>query len=309
MRKKIYLTYDPKILQDGYCAQLQRQIGLIAIAKRFKLSFFLTNIENITITPMDGNESEIDAQNFIRELNNKFFKNFPVIEVKFNKIINLPTPTLKSFLKIYIRSFISKGKILISISNPSGIIEKFPKSYFNAARSLITISKSENNCKHIVAHIRMPINLNHVVPGESFTRYLSESYYVSIIQDILESRNFQNSYRITILTDAPESDLHFNVIETQRDKYAQYNYLIKDNSILVQGHNFQVIKNIFNGKVTIIRGGDLYEAIEIMAGADYFIMSRSSMSFIGAMLNSNGKVFYPPNFWHKPLSNWIKTEN
>jgi len=258
---------------------------------------------------MDGNKDEREAEFFINSLNNKFFKNYSVRKIKFHRIIDIPTPTLKNFLKIYVKSYLCRGKTLISVSNPSGIVEKFPKKYLSAARSLVTISKSEKNFTHIVAHIRMPINMDHVVPGESFSRQLSESYYIRTIEDILESNNLQDLYKITILTDAPESDFLYNISETQREKYMQYNYLVNNDSILVQGHRFQRIKDTFGEKVVIIRGGDLFEALETAANADFFIMSRSSMSFIGAMYNLHGKVFYPPNFWHKPLSNWVKVEN
>ena len=112
MFRKFYLTYNPKIIQDGYCAQLQRQIGLIAVAKRFKMSFLLTNIESITITPMDGNRSESEARSFIDLLNNKFFKNYSENNVDFQKIIDIPTPTLKQFFRIWIKNLPFKGKIL-----------------------------------------------------------------------------------------------------------------------------------------------------------------------------------------------------
>jgi len=35
-------------------------------------------------------------------------------------------------------------------------------------------------------------------------------------------------------------------------------------------------------------------------------MSRSSVSYVGALLNSEGKIYYPPDFWHNPLKKWVK---
>ena len=306
MFKKFFLTYNPKLIQDGYCAQLQRQIGLIAIAKKFGMSFTLTNIESITITPMDGNSDEEEAKNFINSLNSKFFKNYSKNEIEFNKIIDIPTPTLKHFFRILIMNFALHGKVLIQIANPSGVIEKFPNSYIKATRSLITSRKSDSNMIEIVAHIRMPSSLDHIVPGENKSRYLSETYYITIIDEILRSANSNEIYRITVLTDAPEFDTKFNVIDSQKEKYMQYDYLINNNAILVQGHSLIKLKEKFGEKVNIIRGGDLYDALELMGKANYFIMSRSSMSFIGGLINMKGKVFYPPDFWHKPMKKWIK---
>ena len=39
--------------------------------------------------------------------------------------------------------------------------------------------------------------------------------------------------------------------------------------------------------------------------ADIFVMSRSSYSMAGAVLNSRGVVIYPPAFWHAPMPHWV----
>lgn len=45
-----------------------------------------------------------------------------------------------------------------------------------------------------------------------------------------------------------------------------------------------------------------FEVLHRLIHADYFVMAKSSMSYIAAVL-STGKVFYEP-FWHPPLSQW-----
>jgi hypothetical protein len=55
--------------------------------------------------------------------------------------------------------------------------------------------------------------------------------------------------------------------------------------------------------------GDPIEALEAMATADLLMMSRSSFSYVAAILNAEGIVIYHP-FWHSPLPEWIvATEN
>jgi len=41
-----------------------------------------------------------------------------------------------------------------------------------------------------------------------------------------------------------------------------------------------------------------------MMTADFLVMSKSSFSFIPAMLNRHGKVIHTP-FWHRPVGGWI----
>ena len=50
--------------------------------------------------------------------------------------------------------------------------------------------------------------------------------------------------------------------------------------------------------------GDPIEALEAMATADLLMMSRSSFSYVAAILNEEGIVIYHP-FWHSPLPEWI----
>ena len=56
--------------------------------------------------------------------------------------------------------------------------------------------------------------------------------------------------------------------------------------------------------VEVIRGGNPLVAIEIMAHAEFLLMSKSSLSYLGGYLNKQGAVYYPKNFWHRPLPEW-----
>ena len=60
----------------------------------------------------------------------------------------------------------------------------------------------------------------------------------------------------------------------------------------------------FNAKSELIAGGDPLDALCLMSNADFLIMSKSSLSFTGAVLNSKGKIFYPVGFWHPALNKW-----
>jgi len=44
-----------------------------------------------------------------------------------------------------------------------------------------------------------------------------------------------------------------------------------------------------------------------MATADALVMSRSSYSYVAAILNANGIVVYHP-FWHSPLKEWLVSD-
>ena len=50
--------------------------------------------------------------------------------------------------------------------------------------------------------------------------------------------------------------------------------------------------------------GRAIECIRGLATADILVMSRSSFSYLGAILNRNGIVLYHP-FWHRSPSSWM----
>jgi hypothetical protein len=48
---------------------------------------------------------------------------------------------------------------------------------------------------------------------------------------------------------------------------------------------------------------DLKDTFTALVGSDILVTSRSSFSYIAAILN-DGEIYYLP-FWHKPKKNWI----
>ena len=66
--------------------------------------------------------------------------------------------------------------------------------------------------------------------------------------------------------------------------------------------DFDVLPNLvrcINGKAV--------DCLRKLATADILIMSRSSFSYVAAVLNRNGIVMYHP-FWHRALSSWMTVQ-
>ena len=302
---RIYLTYDNKSLQDGFFAQTQRILAIISLAKFLKFDYLHSPILDLTITQLDEFQSEQEVAKFL-EKSEKIF-NFPPHDSKptFSAIYNFGIPKITDLLLIKIKYFFSKKNVLVKIVNPYRIIEKFP-SIYNVTQSVQNEFNTGNSQKHqmIVAHVRRGINIHHVTPGENSERILDENYFIDLIRKII--RVNPRITELIILTDAPENDFFYKPIAKDNDKWEEFNYLKSSDGVLIQGHRFEQIIASFPGSTTIIRGGDIFQALELIRSADYFLMSRSSMSFVGALLNKSGVIYYPPNFWHKPLKNWIK---
>jgi hypothetical protein len=52
---------------------------------------------------------------------------------------------------------------------------------------------------------------------------------------------------------------------------------------------------------------DPIETIRKMATADVLVISRSSFSYLAALLNRNGIIIYH-DFWHSMLEDWVRAD-
>jgi hypothetical protein len=307
--KKLYLTYNSNVLEDGYFSQLQRQMAIYAIARRYGFSYHYTPISNVTITPLDPYQTIAEVNNYISKCNETYNFAESSAQIKFTRTVEIHTPTLYSIFKEGFRSIFCSGKVLIKIVIPYRIIEKAPENYSYAVDHVLPNFKPVKNRSTVVMHIRKGFLESHVTPGENSPRALSTQYFIAVLKYISESNLQSQSTSLTIVTDAAEEDFYYMPVSKQKNKWEEFNYLEDINGVKVSGHSFKEIKDYFPGEINIIRGGDAQAAVSLMRVADYLIMSRSSMSYVGALLNTTGTIYYPPDFWHKPLKKWIKVSS
>ncbi len=309
MLKKLYLTYDSDVLKDGYFSQLQRQMAIYAIAKRYGFSYHYTPISNLTITPLDPYQTKNEEKKFISRCNKIYNFAESSAKIEFTRVVEMHTPTFYSIFKEVFRSIFFSGKVLIKIVIPYPIIEKAPENYSYAVKLVLPNFKPVQNKPSIVMHVRKGFLESHVTPGEISPRALSTHYFIAVLKYISELNLQLKSTSLTIVTDAPEFDFYYKPVSEQKYLWTEFNYLKNTKGVKVSGHSFNEIRDYYPGEINIIRGGDAQAAVSLMRVADHLIMSRSSMSYVGALLNTSGIIYYPPDFWHKPLKKWIKVSS
>ena len=302
---RMFLTYNNEEIQDGYFAQLQRVMAIRAIAKKYKFFYFHSEIINLVPTQLDSFQSEIQIQSYLKNINKKYSYESDPHYSNFDIVVDLLAPTLNTLILLKIKNMVSNKSLLVRITIPYRIMEKTPDSY---KFSIDLLSKKSDvyrvDKELIVIHARRGVAIQHVVPGEKSVRVLDDVYFLTIIKRIVsETKSISN---LVILTDAPENDVYYKPLDKDKNVWQQFDSYKCDSGILIQGHKFKIIVENFEGNCKIVRGGDLDTAIEIIKTAGHFVMSRSSMSFVGALLNTEGQIYYPPDFWHKPLRKWIK---
>lgn len=312
MKYKLTLSYDSEAANDGTGAQLQRIFGIYGISKLTRMQYLHSGIRNLTVTPLDPFQSDSELSSYLEDINRVFAlpssRNTPLV---FDGVYKIDELTCWKLARFAIQAFFGRKSILLQIKNPYRIIEKFPKAYRHVQHSF-NFEQARNyhsrRIKTIVLHIRRGSNGSDILPGEVSPRMLPNSYYFTLVKEILENEcKFGDSVELVIITDVPRENFVYRPIASQVELWST-EPRFRNGSITLQGEYFSDFNFDGLAKFSVIHGGDPLNALERMRTADFLVMSRSSFSYVGAILNKHGKVFYPPSFWHKSMPEWVKVK-
>jgi hypothetical protein len=157
----------------------------------------------------------------------------------------------------------------------------------------------------LVVHLRNGWGRDIVAQGESKTRRLGLEYYRKTVkQIILNTRAGAPAIEnILIFTDAPESTLRYAPPKFQLSRWDKEN--MNGELTEIYGISDNEINSISSLPIKVIRGGNPLEAISTMAHCKFLILSKSSLGYLGALLNPCALVVYPQDFWHRKQSKWL----
>jgi hypothetical protein len=142
----------------------------------------------------------------------------------------------------------------------------------------------------------------HVRRGELFVfesdRMLPNVYYISVAQNIAHAlETLKLGYQLELYMEVPNKEF-----VVQPDHHGVWNRISGPAVVspaMCRLTDFDVLPNL----VRRINGRTI-DCIRQLATADILVMSRSSFSYVGGILNRDGIVLYHP-FWHRPPSSWI----
>jgi hypothetical protein len=72
----------------------------------------------------------------------------------------------------------------------------------------------------------------------------------------------------------------------------------------VLGLDIEEVFREISADIKVLYGGDPLDVIKSLASADHLILSRSSFGYVAAILNQEGQVYFPSQFWHAPMKSW-----
>lgn len=305
-RCHIALSNDTKSKIDGTGAQIQRMISIIALSRFIKVPFHQNLFVDVSVHPLDPFQDSVSKNVFIKQMNDLFtLRSLPMQRA--SKVLHFPTLTGWKLLRTAIQSFLSKDVFVLHVVEPYPITDEFHDismdliDYFPNWLEFVEIFKQNYNQPIVSMHYRQGVGGLAIYPGQKIPRELSPQYFLLKLIEI--SGNNINDLSVQLFTDAPLEDMLY---EPPREQFSHWEGSpgFTDGIMTIKGNNLHNFFNHNGVEVTIHTGGNPLEAIAIMSVSDILITSRSSLSYVGGLLNLHGKIVAADGFWHPTPSTW-----
>jgi hypothetical protein len=303
------ITYDSGALQDGLGAQLQRVMGIYAIASLFRIEYVHSNIKEVLVHKLDEIETLSDYKKYLFDINN--FLEVTETQYRFDDFDPIYVNGLNSriLFRLMLKYRWSRKKVLLVVGNPNGVLDRFTGIWNYAPHARFSFNVHALNSATIVVHLRSGgTHDGHILNGEKTTRNLFSAYYIRAIELAIQQSKILDPMLIFV-TDAAVSKVTFKPFSAaQAEMWDNSGYKFSKDKIAFEKNSAieDVIRSFPRAKV--IRGGNPLTTIGIMSGANQLIMSQSSLSMVAAILNRTGTVYYPKKFWHRPMKKWVILE-
>lgn len=291
-RANLALTYANDQQMDGAGAQLQRIYGIYAVSRFLKLPYVHSPIKNIGYQGLSALETNSSS---------------PGLELRYNDIfsiasdIELPRDPLihyirdgdqESIERLHLTAKTTGHFTLLRILFPYPVADQNPEIYRHV-QAISPFPRTRSEVFRLALHVRRGEEL--VVDSE---RMLPNAYYVSCALQI--AGNLQKlgiPFVCELYTEVASKP--FVVTPQHHGIEGRIPGNVTLDPRVNRLEDFEVIPNLAR-----FVNGDPIHTLRRMATADALVLSRSSYSYVAAILNAGGIVVYHP-FWHRPLKEWL----
>jgi hypothetical protein len=295
--KKFALTYDNTRFSDGVGAQLQRIYGIYSISRLLGVSYLHSPIRRVDYQGLAALETNMVHPGFHHEFNDLFqIKSdvMPMGDLHRIRLHEISIGTLLHLVALFDEHKTGGLPSLVEVALPYGIADRFPDCYEVCKEiSPFASSVGEGRALRVAIHVRRGELL--VLDRE---RMLPNSYYVNVAQEVAHVLDaLKVDYQIELHTEVPNREFF-----VQPDHPGIYNRISAPTAVspkMCRLDEFGVLPNL-----VLCANETAIECIRKFATADILVMSRSSFSYLGGILNRNGIMLYHP-FWHRAPSSWM----
>ena len=284
-------------MTDGVGAQLQRIYGIYSISRLLGASYLHSLLGRVDYQGLSALERNVADPGFHHQFNDLFqIKSDVMVTDGFHKI-NLPDISIEilhQLVAMFDRHETGGRPILVQLALPYGIADRFPECYEVCKEiSPFALSVRGGGALRVAIHIRRGELL--VLDSD---RMLPNVYYINVAQNVARILEvLKIDYQLELHTEVPNKEFII-----QPDHPGISNRISSPTIVspeMCRLDEFSVLPNL----VRCINEPAI-DCLRKLATTDILVMSRSSFSYLGGILNRNGIILYHP-FWHRAPSSWM----
>ena len=301
----IYVSFDSSKSSDGTGAQLQRQATVIAVAKYFRFTYVPTEIKQVSVHPLDPFQTEPEYKSYLERLNRFLKVDSPSFVDLLAPVVRLTSLTFSRLIRECFCQILWRRKRNFLIFEPYPVSEFCPRVMDNlqlqSNESLV--SDTNQAVFKIVIHYRQGVGGFVLYPGQNIPREIPVEVFTARVRKIALSLPEDLGRQIIVVTDAPDTETVFVPPANQLALW-EGTPGFSNGVMTIKPTKFEELEKLSDLPLKVLRGGNPLDTILLMASADVLLTGKSSLSYLGGLLNHKGQVYCPKDFWHRPLRNW-----
>jgi hypothetical protein len=301
----ICVSFDSSKSFDGTGAQLQRQATVMAVAKYFGFTYVPTEIRQVSVHPLDPFRSEPEYKSYLERLNRFLKVDSSSVVVSLAPDVRLTSLTFSRLIRECFYQILWRRERNFLIYEPYPVSEFCPKIMDNLQLQCNESLESDRTQAvfEIVIHYRQGVGGFVLYPGQNIPREIPIEVFAARVRKIALSLPEDLERQIIVVTDAPDTETVF-VPPTNQLALWEGTPGFSNGVMTIKPTKFEELEELSNLPLKVLRGGNPLDTILLMASADVLLTGKSSLSYLGGLLNPKGQVYFPKDFWHRPLRNW-----
>jgi hypothetical protein len=301
----IYLSFDSSKSVDGTGAQLQRQATVMAVAKYFGFTYVPAEIKQVSVHPLDPFQSEPEYESYLERLNQFLKVDSPSFVRSLAPDVKLTSLTFSRLTREYFYQILWRRERNFLIYEPYPVSEFCPRIMddLQLQSSEYLESKKTPAVFEIVIHYRQGVGGFVLYPGQNIPREIPVEVFAARVRKIALSLPEGLDTQVIVVTDAPDTETVFVPPANQLALW-EGTPGFSNGVMTIKPTKFEELEKLSKLPLKVLRGGNPLDTILLMASADVLLTGKSSLSYLGGLLNYKGQVYFPKDFWHRPLRNW-----
>lgn len=286
---------------------------MIAFSRKYKVGYYLNPIDTVELQPIENLTSEDDLQINIDELNQWLIDKFGVsiqVGIVQNHTISGVSSLIQKLCSVYL---IHRLRLKVDVTRLS-LLDAYFETKVNPETWKLIEGEPIAACSRKDSQKRVHIHLRLSTFSNSSDRKVDLDYYRSILNELTDTANLEG-YQLQIIV---HTDFLGSITERQSlIKHAVPQSLIYWVKLGLLQEDFFINSDLLNSaREALTSFLSQYPSSEVfndkswvsewsaMASADFLVISKSSFSIVGGLINPLG-IKYVPKSWELAVPGWI----